>query len=370
MQQVNIRFTSSGYVVRIGSNLLPRVGQETRAIARSPRAAVITDAGVAAHYLDPLLASLRGAGLQAEAAVVPAGEASKSLTQAGELYDRLLRARLDRGSVVVALGGGVVTDLAGFVAATYMRGIAWVAVSTTLLGQVDASVGGKTAVDHPRCKNLIGAFHQPSLVLADVSTLATLPDEEFRTGLAEVVKHAVIRDAQLFGLLETRPDPILGRDPDALEDVVARNVKIKADVIMADPHESGLRRILNYGHTVGHALESAAIEGSGKLGGAPVTHGRAVALGMMAEARIALARGLIGSAPVERQRQVLKRFGLPVQLEASVDLERCLALMQHDKKALAGRLRFVLPEAIGAVRDVDDVAEDEIRQALLSLTSD
>ena len=345
------------------------MGPETRAIARSLRAAVVTDAGAAGHYLDPLLAGLRGAGFQAEAAVVPAGEASKSLAQAGELYDRLLRARLDRGSVVVALGGGVVTDLAGFVAATYMRGIAWVAVSTTLLGQVDASIGGKTAVDHPRCKNLIGAFHQPSLVFADVATLATLPDEEFRTGLAEVVKHAVIRDAGLFDLLETRPDSILSRDPETLQDVVARNVKIKADVVMADPHESGLRRILNYGHTVGHALEAAAMASSGRLGGAPVTHGRAVALGMMAEARIAQARGLVGAAPVERQRQVLKRFGLPVQLEASLDIEQSLALMQHDKKALAGRLRFVLPESIGAVRDVDDVTEDEVRQALLSLIS-
>ena len=370
MRKVPVRFTNFAYAVAIGPRLLATLGRKAKAAARSAKAAVVTDANVSAHYLEPAMESLHQAGLQTVSIVMPPGETSKTLAQAGAIYDRLLEARMDRGSVVVALGGGVISDLAGFVAATYMRGIPWVAAPTTLLSQVDASVGGKTAVDHPRCKNLIGAFHQPSLVLADVSTLATLPDEEFRTGLAEVVKHAVIRDAQLFGLLETRPDPILSRDPEALEDVVARNVKIKADVIMADPHEGGLRRILNYGHTVGHALESAAIEGSGKLGGAPVTHGRAVALGMMAEARIALARGLIGSAPVERQRQVLKRFGLPVQLEASVDLERCLALMQYDKKALAGRLRFVLPEAIGAVRDVDDVAEDEIRQALLSLTSD
>ena len=244
------------------------------------------------------MASLRAANLQAEAVVVPAGEAAKTLAQAGELYDRLLGARLDRGSVVVALGGGVVTDLAGFVAATYMRGIAWIAVSTTLLGQVDASVGGKTGVDHPRCKNLIGAFHQPAAVLADVSTLATLPEEEFRTGLAEVVKHAVIRDADLFSLLEAQVDRLLARDPQVLEDVVARNVEIKADIVMADPQESGLRRILNYGHTVGHALESVAMASAGKLGGQAVTHGRAVALGRMAEAHIALKRGLMHRGPL------------------------------------------------------------------------
>jgi 3-dehydroquinate synthase len=324
---------------------------------------------VAAHYLDPVMASLRAANLQAEAVVVPAGEAAKTLAQAGELYDRLLGARLDRGSVVVALGGGVVTDLAGFVAATYMRGIAWIAVSTTLLGQVDASVGGKTGVDHPRCKNLIGAFHQPAAVLADVSTLATLPEEEFRTGLAEVVKHAVIRDADLFSLLEAQVDRLLARDPQVLEDVVARNVEIKADIVMADPQESGLRRILNYGHTIGHALESVAMASAGKLGGQVVTHGRAVALGMMAEAHIALKRGLMHRGPLERQKHLLKRFGLPVSLQAAVDLDQCLAIMQHDKKAVAGRLRFVLPEGIGAVRDIDDVTAEEVCRAIRSLTA-
>jgi 3-dehydroquinate synthase len=369
MQQVHVRFTGSGYVVRIGPNLLSQVGQETRAAARSLKAVVITDTGVAVHYLDPALASLRGAGLRAEAAIVPAGESSKTLKQAGELYDRLLRAHLDRGSAVVALGGGVVTDLAGFVAATYMRGIAWVAVSTTLLGQVDASVGGKTAVDHPECKNLIGAFHQPAAVLADVSTLATLSDEELRTGLAEVVKHAVIRDAVLFARLEADADRILARDTRALEDVVTRSIRIKADVVMADPHESGLRRVLNYGHTVGHAVEIVAMRGSGRLGGGPATHGRAVALGMMAEAQIAMARGIIGQAIINRQRQLLARFGLPVRLDPSLDVERCLAVMKHDKKAVAGRLTFLLPQAIGAIREVDDVAEDEIRQALLAMMS-
>jgi len=345
------------------------LGTEAKAASRSPKAALVTDENVARHYLDPAAESLRAAGMEAEAVVVPPGEASKTLEGAGQLYDRMLKAGLDRGSVVVALGGGVVTDLGGFVAATYMRGVAWIAVSTSLLGQVDASVGGKTGVDHPECKNLIGAFHQPSAVLADVATLATLPDEELRTGLAEVVKHAVIRDADLFHTLEAAPDAVLARDAAVLEDVVTRSVEIKADVVMADEREGGLRRILNYGHTIGHALESLAMDAGGRLGTAAVTHGRAVALGMMAEAHIAQARGTAAEPVVERQRALLQRFGLPVRLDAAPDAERCLAIMRHDKKAQSGRLRFILPEAIGAVRDTDDVTDDEIREALRALAT-
>jgi 3-dehydroquinate synthase len=275
----------------------------------------------------------------------------------------MLAMGLDRGSAVVALGGGVVTDLGGFVAATYMRGIPWVGIATTLLAQVDAGVGGKTAVDHPECKNLIGAFHQPAAVLADVATLATLPEEEFRTGLAEVVKHAVIRDADMFALLEAQADRILAREPAVLEPIVARNVRIKAAVVMADERESGLRRILNYGHTVGHAIESLAMQAPTEAGGPAMTHGRAVALGMVAEAGIAERRGLIGRAVVERQRRLLERFGLPVRA-AGLDLARCLEVMRHDKKAEAGRLVFVLPESIGAVRVANDVTDDEVREAI------
>jgi len=343
------------------------VGQEAKAASRSPSAFLLTDTNVAEPYLGAAMASLRGAGLSAEAATVPAGEASKTLAQAGDLYDRMLKAGLDRGSVVVGLGGGVITDLAGFVAATYMRGVAWVAVSTSLLGQVDASVGGKTGVDHPECKNLIGAFHQPAAVLADVSTLATLPDEDLRTGLAEVVKHAMIRDADLMRRLEADAEALLARDPAVLEDVVAQNVRIKSEVVSADEREGGLRRILNYGHTIGHALESLAMDTGAPLGGAPVTHGRAVAVGMVAEAHIAERRGLLSADAAKRQRDLLARFGLPVVLDEPLDAERCLAIMRHDKKAEAGRLRFVLPEAVGSVRQADDVREEEIREALAVL---
>ncbi|HUX01494.1 MAG TPA: 3-dehydroquinate synthase [Phycisphaerae bacterium] len=343
----------------MGPGLLRQVGREAKAAARTTRTVLVSDTNVAGHYLAPALESLRAAGLEAASAVVPPGESSKTLARAGELHDACLQAGLDRGSVLVALGGGVVTDLAGFVAATYMRGIPWVAVSTTLLGQVDAAVGGKTAVDHPECKNLIGAFHQPSSVLCDVATLATLPEEELRTGLAEVVKHAMIRDAELFARLEREADALLARDPAVLEPVVARNVHIKVEVVSADERESDLRRILNYGHTIGHALESLL----------NLAHGRAVALGMMAEAWIAERRGLVGRGVVERQKALLERFGLPTALEAPADPERCLAIMRHDKKAEAGRLCFVLPEAIGRVRVVADVSDDEIRAALDSLAS-
>jgi 3-dehydroquinate synthase len=369
MQEVHVNFASTGSdcVVRIGSSLLAALGPAAKAAARSPRAALITDSNVAALYLGPAIESLRAAGLAAEAMVVPPGEASKTLARAGQLYDALLRAGIDRGSVVAAVGGGVVTDLAGFVAATYMRGVPWVAAATTLLAQVDAAVGGKTAVDHPLCKNLIGAFHQPAAVLADISALATLPEEELRTGLAETIKHGVIRDADLFALLESQADRILARDGEVLEAIVARNVRIKAEVVMADERESGLRRILNYGHTVGHAVESLAMECRTPAARPPMTHGRAVALGMMAEARIAERRGLVGRAVVDRQRRLLERFGLPVRFEARFDLGGCLDLMRHDKKAEAGRMRLVLPESIGAVRVVDDVTDDEVREAVLSL---
>ena len=382
MQKVSIRFTDFACVVSIGPRLLATLGREAKAAARSAKAAVVTDANVSAHYLEPAMESLRQAGLRTVSIVVPPGETSKTLAQAAALYDRLLEAEMDRGSVVVALGGGVVSDLAGFVAATYMRGIPWVAVPTTLLSQVDASVGGKTAVDHPLCKNLIGAFHQPSAVLADIETLRTLPDEELRTGLAEVVKHAMIRDANLFAALEAQADRLLARDSKVLEDIVTRNVEIKAEVVMADERESGLRRILNYGHTVGHALESLSLKtmptGSlpaavGQAAGLPaaaaLSHGRAVALGMMAEAQIAQRRGLVGQAIVERQKNLLQRFGLPVHLEVAPDVKACLDLVRHDKKAEAGRLRFVLPESIGSVRIVDDVTDEEIREALLALAS-
>jgi 3-dehydroquinate synthase len=367
MQRIRVQVTGSAYDVRIGTDLLPTLGREAKAASRSPDAFLITDAHVADHYLGPAVQSLRAAGLAPMAVAVPPGEGAKTLAQAGDLYDRMLRAGLDRGGVVVGLGGGVVTDLAGFVAATYMRGVAWVAVSTSLLGQVDASVGGKTGVDHPECKNLIGAFHQPAAVLADVGTLATLPDEELRTGLAEVVKHAMIRDAALLERLEADAGALLARDPAVLEAVVARNVEIKAEVVSADEREGGLRRILNYGHTVGHAIESYAMEAGAALGGGPATHGRAVALGMVAEARIARRRGLLAEDAERRQRQVLARLGLPVTLNEPLDAERCLALARHDKKAEAGRLRFVLPEAVGRVVQADDVTDDEVRVALACL---
>jgi len=317
---------------------------------------------VAAFYQAPVLAGLTAAGFSVQSAVLPPGETTKTLAQAERLYDAMLRADVDRGSIVVALGGGVVTDLAGFVAATYMRGIAWIALPTSLLGQVDASVGGKTAVDHPECKNLVGAFHAPAAVLADVRTLATLPDEELRTGLAEVVKHAVIRDAALMDLVESHTDALLMSDPVTLEEVVARNIRIKVDVVAADEREAGLRRILNYGHTVGHAIAIALL-----AAGRPTTHGRAVALGMVAEARLAARRGLLDPATVDRLGRLLARLGLPTTLADLPDADRLLDLLRHDKKAEGGRLRFVLPTAVGAVTEVDDVAPQEIRDALAPL---
>ncbi len=335
------------------------MGTEARKAARSPTITLVSDAHVARHYLEPAETSLADAGLQVRTVIVPPGEASKSVDQAARLWDAMLDAGMDRGSLVVGLGGGVVTDLAGFVASTYMRGIAWIAAGTSLLGMVDASVGGKTAVDHPACKNLIGAFHHPVLVLADVSTLATLPEAELRGGMAEVVKHGVIRDEDLVALCEREADAILARDEAVLEDVVARNVRLKAEVVEADEREGDLRRILNYGHTLGHALET-------HLG---LAHGPAVALGMTAEARLARARGMADSETVARQTRLLERFGLPTRLDEPPDAEACLDLVRRDKKAEAGRRRFVLPTGVGTVEVVEDVRDDEVRKALASLAT-
>jgi 3-dehydroquinate synthase len=321
------------------------------------RAVVVTDSRVADLYLADVLASLRDAGLTAEAITIPAGEASKTLEQAGKIYDSMLDFGMERSSLVIGLGGGVVTDIAGFIAATYMRGLAWVAVPTTLLGQVDASVGGKTAVDHPRCKNLIGAFHQPRAVVADTAVLKTLDESDFANGLAEVVKHAVIRNAELFALLEENVDAVLARDEAIMTRVVALNIGIKAKVVGQDETEGGLRLILNYGHTIGHALEAAAAyEG--------LTHGQAVAMGMAAAGRIARGRGMWTAEEFSRQNHLTEAFGLPTGPGGKIDTDKILRLLRHDKKVQQGKVRFILPRAIGRVEVVSDVSEKEVLDAL------
>jgi len=353
MRTVPIELGERSYRIHIECGLLDRVGPMLQERCPAPTAAVVSDHTVASLYADRVMNSIRQAGYQAVLLTVAPGEASKSLRTAAELYDGLARAMIERNSPVVALGGGMVGDLAGFVAATWLRGVPFVQVPTTLLADVDASVGGKTAVNHPAGKNLIGAFYQPRLVLIDPTCLATLDDLDRRAGLAESVKHAVIRDPAFFDWHEQHLDGILSGQEDVFAELIEHNCRIKASFVCADEREqSGLRASLNFGHTVGHAIEAEL--------GYELRHGQCVALGMVVAARLAVNRGMFPSEQAERIKDLLGRLGLPTTLPRPLSDERLLELMRHDKKVRHGRVRFVLPTAIGHVELVDDVTTDEL----------
>ncbi len=292
--------------------------------------------------------------------VLPPGESQKTLATAQKIYDRMAGAGLDRKSLLLAVGGGVITDLGGFVASTYMRGIRSVLVPTTLLGMVDAAVGGKTGVNLPQGKNLVGTFSQPKAVVCDPAVLATLPPREFTAGLGEVVKYGMIRDATILELLSRSIEALRARQPELLEDVVHRCVAIKADVVGQDEKESGVRAILNYGHTIGHALEAA---GRYRL----LHHGEAVSVGMEAEAYIAMELGLIPLEVLAEQNRVLKLCGLPTRVK-KLPKTALLASLKLDKKSEGGRPRFVLPEALGRVRWGVDVPPALVLKSIHTVT--
>jgi 3-dehydroquinate synthase len=356
MVTIHVELDLRSYEIRITSNDLVGVGPFARQRSRATTALVITDQHVVGHA-QRVQQSLTTAGFRCGAATRPAGEAQKSLGVAAELYDALIDLPADRRTLIVAVGGGVMGDLAGFVAATYARGLDLLMVPTTLLAMVDSSVGGKVAVNHPRAKNLIGCFHQPRGVWIDIAVLNTLPEREYRSGLAEVVKYGVIMDPELFAYLEASSAAILKREASAVAHVVTRCCRLKADVVEKDEREeTGLRAILNYGHTFAHAFETAAGYG-GWL------HGEAVAAGMICASRLAQRRGLIAAELTNRQQRLLETFGLPT---APLDwnVEALLATMRADKKALAGRMRFILPTRLGEVALFDDVPEEDVRRAL------
>jgi len=347
------------YDVRIGPGLLAQIGPAVREVAIAPSCVLVSDSNVARHYLAPAAASLSAAGYRVIESVFDAGEANKTVATAVGVLDKALHARVERATPVIALGGGVVGDLAGFVAAVLLRGVPFIQVPTTLLAAVDASVGGKVGVDHAAGKNLIGAFHHPRLVLTDIATFATLPTRELQCGMAECVKHAVIRDASLFAFIEQNSTPLMAGDAPAMQELVERNVRIKADVVMTDPFERGIRALLNLGHTFGHALEAI-----GSYTG--LQHGEGVALGTIAAARVAQKRGTISAAQVARIVALLERIGLPTKLPA-VDVAAVYAAMGTDKKVEAGKLRLVLPKGIGDAEVVRNVPEEEIKAAIGSL---
>ena len=345
------------YQVHVGAGLLARAGDLIARATASSRVFIITNPIVDRLHGDNLRRGLIGAST--ETILVPAGERQKSLRRAALLYDRLLESGADRHSVIVAFGGGVIGDLAGFVAATYMRGVPYVQAPSTLLAQVDASVGGKVAVDHPRAKNLIGAFYQPCVVIADADVLQTLPAREYRSGMAEVIKHAAIADAELFEWLRLNANAVAAREPAAVAYMVQRNCEIKANVVRQDERESGMRAVLNFGHTVGHALEA--------LGGyRAFRHGEAVAVGMVAAARVSVATGRLSSGEADEIERLLELYRLPRRIPG-FSVAQILTAMRADKKAATGAPRFVLPLALGRAEFGAEAPEDAVARVLADL---
>ncbi len=360
---VPVALGARSYEVRIGPGLLAGAGEAVAALFGRRRVAVVADATVAGLHGDTLMRSLAAAGPAASLIPVPPGEASKSFAELERVLDALLALELDRGDAVVAFGGGVVGDLAGFAAAVFKRGIDYVQVPTTLLAQVDSSVGGKTAVDTPRGKNLVGAFHQPRFVLADTGVLSTLPGREVRAGYAEILKHGLLGDAAYFDRLEREGAAVLARDPAALAWAVGRSVEIKAGVVAQDEREGGVRALLNLGHTFGHALETEALHA-----GADLIHGEAVGLGCALAFRFSAAQGLCPPQDAARAERAIAAAGLPVRLEAAAgapfDADRLLLHMAQDKKAEGGRLTFVLAHGIGRAFVARDVDRETVRAFL------
>ena len=355
MQTLRVELGERGYAIHIGERLLADAGLILPQLDQ-PRAAIITNTTVAALYLEPLAGALRLHGVDVISVVLEDGERYKDWHTLNRIYDALLERRCDRKTTLVALGGGVVGDLAGFAAATYMRGIPFIQVPTTLLAQVDSSIGGKTGINHPLGKNMIGAFYQPRLVLADTKVLETLPPRELSAGLAEVIKHGLIRDGAFFAWLEQNMEQLLACDQGALAHAVRRCCEIKAAVVAEDERETGVRALLNFGHTFGHAIESGM--GYGKW-----LHGEAVAAGMVMAADLSQRMGLIAQADVARIVALLRRARLPTA-PPDIAPERLLELMGVDKKAEGGKLRFVLLDAIGAGSVRGDVPDAPLQQAL------
>ena len=356
MKKVRVRLGSRSYTIHIGPGLLEEAGLLLQDFGCSGRAVIVTHPNLRKLYGNTLKQSLISRGFKVTILEVPGGEEQKSLATAGRLYQELADCLAERTTPVLALGGGVIGDLTGFVAATYLRGVPLVQIPTTLLAQVDSSIGGKVAVNHGRLKNNIGAFYQPGLVIADINVLKTLSAVELSDGLAETIKYGVIRDAGLFAYLERNIERVRAFDVRVLESIVFRSAKIKAEVVTKDECDSGLRNILNFGHTVGHALESVSDFG--------ISHGQAVAIGMAAAARISNRLGYLPDEEVTRIKELIVRAGLPVELPL-LEVTRLLHAMKHDKKVLQGRIRFVQPRTIGEVFISDEVTISLVEQVLL-----
>ncbi len=358
MNPVHVNLGPRSYDITFATSQL-NVGEVARAASpRSTSAMLVADEHTEA-LADPILESFKQAGFRASMVIVQAGEETKSLFWAGELYDELAEIGADRRTLVVPIGGGVVGDLAGFTAATYNRGLPLFMIPTTLLAMVDSSVGGKVGINHAKGKNLIGAFHQPVGVWIDTNLLSTLPDREYLSGLAEVVKYGVIMDAEFFAFLEANAEPLLARDASAIQQIVARSCQLKAQVVEQDEREeTGLRAILNYGHTFAHAFETIAGYGTW-------LHGEAVSAGMICASQLAHKLAIAGDEVIARPQALLKKFQLPLSPLHEWDAGDMIAIMRRDKKAQSGKLNFVLPTKIGHVQ-LMEVMDEALVQAVLT----
>jgi 3-dehydroquinate synthase len=355
MATLTVALAERSYPIHIGAGLLGRAG-ERLAAPRPARAIIVTNTVVAAHHLEPLQGALSRSGIRCDVVLVPDGEAHKDWATLYEVHTRLLELGAERSTLLVALGGGVIGDLAGFAAATYQRGMPLLQVPTTLLAQVDSSVGGKTAVNHPLGKNMIGAFYQPSAVIIDTETLSTLPEREYLSGIAEVIKYGAACDIGLFAWLEAHLERLLGRDPDAIAHAVFESCRIKADVVARDEREAGERAVLNFGHTFGHAIEAATGYGTW-------LHGEAVAAGMVLAAGLSRRVTKLPADDADRLVRLLVRARLPVRPPA-LAFERWSELMARDKKVAAGVMRFVLLDALGRARVRAAIGDADLRAAL------
>jgi len=359
MSILTVNLPEKSYEIAIAPGNLAQLGKRMQQLNLGKKVLLISNPEIFNYYGQTCLESLEAAGFEVYKHLIPAGESHKHLQSIEKVYDTALANRIERSSTLVALGGGVIGDMTGFAAATWLRGVNFVQVPTSLLAMVDASVGGKTGVNHPQGKNLIGAFYQPKLVLIDPNVLQTLPEREFRAGMAEVIKYGVIWDEDLFTKLEqaSNIDSFQTIEPKLLETILIRSCQAKADVVSQDEKESGIRAILNYGHTIGHAVESLTKYQE-------FVHGEAVAIGMVAAGRIAVQMGLWTNQEAQRQDALIRKTQLPTEIPDKLALNDILTTLQSDKKVKAGKVRFVLPTKIGEVIITDKVTESTIEKSI------
>lgn len=360
MNEITVNLSQDSYQINIAPGSLSQIGNQIAKLNLGRKVLLISNPEIFSYYGLTAIASLETAGFEVYTHLIAAGEPHKTLASVQQIYDVALRNYFERSSTFIALGGGVIGDLTGFAAATWLRGINFVQVPTSLLAMVDAAIGGKTGVNHPQGKNLIGAFYQPKLVAIDPNVLKTLPMREFRAGIAEVIKYGIIWDADLFNKLEQAKtiDSFAKIDPELLQTILVRSAQVKADVVSKDEKEVGIRAILNYGHTIGHAVESLTNYQS-------FVHGEAVAIGMVAAGKIATVMGNWSIEEASRQDELIKKARLPYLIPPQLNKQEIITALQSDKKVKAGKVRFVIPSQIGLATITDKVTTEVIEKAIL-----